>query len=134
LLALAPARLGALRRTIARAPLRSVVAGMMGAVGTLVLGLILVVTLIGIPAAFLLAIIAFLGAYVGLVACASVIGAALPTAALRDKPILQLGAGVGVLFVASLVPGIGSVVSFLAVLVGYGALMLTRFKPVAVGE
>jgi hypothetical protein len=41
---------------------------------------------------------------------------------------------VGVLFVASLVPGIGSVVSFLAVLVGYGALMLTRFKPVAVGE
>jgi len=131
LLALAPARLGALRSTIAKSPLRSVAAGVMGIVGTVVLTAILAITLIGIPAAIILAIVAFLGGYVGLVACASVIGAALPTTALKEKPILQLGAGVGVLFIVSLVPGIGGLLTLLAIVVGYGAVVLTRFKPIA---
>ncbi len=134
LLALAPDRLGALRRTIARAPLRTAATGLMGIVGTVVLTVILAITLIGIPAAIVLAIVAFLGAYVGLVACASVLGAALPTARLKDRPILQLGAGVAVLFVVSLVPGIGGLLTVIAALVGYGAVILTRFRAVAYGD
>jgi autotransporter passenger strand-loop-strand repeat protein len=134
LLALAPDRLGALRRTIARKPIRTAAVGLMGVVGTVVLTVILAITIIGIPAAIVLAIMAFLGAYVGLVACASVLGAALPSAGLKEKPILQLGAGVAILFVVSLVPGIGGLLSAIAGLVGYGALILTRFKAVAPGD
>jgi autotransporter passenger strand-loop-strand repeat protein len=134
LLALAPDRLGALRRTIARKPLRTAAVGLMGVVGTVVLTVILAITLIGIPAAIVLAIVAFLGAYVGLVACASVLGAALPMTGLKDKPIMQLGAGVAILFVVSLVPGIGGLLSAIAGLVGYGALILTRGKAYAPGD
>jgi hypothetical protein len=129
LMVLAPARFAAVRRRITGAPIRAGVTGVLGFIGTAVLTVVLVVTLVGIPAAVVVAIGAFLALYVGLTASAWVLGSALPFAGLRDKPVLQLGAGLLALYVASLVPVLGALVTFLATAVGFGAVLFTRFRP-----
>ncbi|RLB52625.1 MAG: hypothetical protein DRJ42_14245, partial [Deltaproteobacteria bacterium] len=134
LLTLAPARLDALRRTLVRAPFRSVAAGLMGIFGAAVTCLVLLVTVLGIPAAVVLAVMSVLGGYVGLLATASVLGAALPVTQLKGKPVLQVGAGVAVLYFASLVPALGSLLTVVAVLAGFGALLMTRFETKAFGD
>ncbi len=128
LLALAPERLGALRVVIARSPVRACASGLLGFVGAVVLTVVLVITILGIPAAIIVALGAFAAVYVGLVAVASVVGAALPVTALRDRPILQLAAGIFVLYLASLVPVIGALAVLFASALGFGAVLLTRFR------
>ncbi len=66
--------------------------------------------------------------YVGLVAAAAVLGAGLPFSALQGKPILQLGAGIAIVFFAGLVPVLGTLVVVIITAIGFGAVILTRFK------
>jgi len=134
LLGVAPERFGALKRTIAGSPFRSGGIGILGFIASVLLVVLLTITLIGIPAAIVVALGAFLGAYVGLVAAAAVVGAVLPWAALKDRPIFQLAVGLGIFYVISLIPGIGGIFAVIATALGFGALLLTRFAPRAPGE
>ena len=121
-------RLGALQVAMVREPVRATALGLLTAVGAVIAAVLLTLTVVGIPAAVVIGVMLPVGMYVGLAAAATVLGAAFPIAALRDKPVLQLAAGVGTLFVASLVPLAGSIALILATALGLGALMMTRFR------
>jgi hypothetical protein len=88
---------------------------------------LLVITLIGIPAAIVLALGLFLALYAGVAATASVIGKYLPVRWAHGSPIRELAAGVLVLFVVSLVPVLGAIALGAACMVGLGAIVQTRF-------
>ncbi len=128
MMGLTPERLGALQSVIVRRPLHTGVMGTLGFIASVVSIVVLALTIVGIPAALLVALALPLAVYVGLAAAATVIGAALPVTHLRNRPVLQLAAGVGVLFVCSLVPDVGSVAIALAAVVGLGAVIGTRLR------
>lgn len=123
----APERHSTLQVAMARLPLRALAAGFLGVIAGAALTVVLTITIIGIPAAVVLVLGLFLSAYVGLAVAGSVIGAVLPIESLRDRPVLQLGVGVAILFIISQAPILGSVLIFGATLVGLGAVLLTRF-------
>ena len=124
-----PARLAALQGAIVRDPVRTGLTGLAGYVGGALLTVLLALSILGIPAALALAVLLPLATYVGLCATASVVGAALPLEPLRGQPVRQLAAGVSVLFVASLVPVLGTVLVGLASCLGLGAILRTRLRP-----
>jgi len=128
LMGLARERLDALQLVILKRPARAAATGILGFVGAIVGIVVLAITIIGIPAAIILAIALPLAVYVGMAAAASVLGAALPIASLKGRPVLQLAAGVGTLFVASLVPFLGTLLVAATAVVGLGALVVTRFE------
>lgn len=128
LMGLAPDRVGAMQVAIVRDPVRTALHGLAGYVTSAALMIALAITLIGIPAAVALALVLPLATYVGLAASATVIGAALPVDGLRGRPVRQLAAGVLMLFVASLVPYLGTIVIAAASCLGVGALIRTRFR------
>lgn len=133
-MALMPDRFDALRRTLVREPARAGLAGLLSLLVSAVAGLVLIITIIGIPAALALGVGFSLAVYAGWVAVASVIGAALPVQGLRGKPLLQFASGVGVLFAISFVPVVGGLLSAAAWFVGLGAVVMTRFGRNAVGD
>jgi hypothetical protein len=90
---------------------------------------LLAISIVGIPIAVLLGMALPIATYVGLAAAATVLGAALPIAELRGREVLQLAAGVALLFVASLVPVVGTVATIAVACLGFGALVRTRFSP-----
>jgi len=126
LMGFAPERLSRVQATIVRAPFRSGATGALAFVGAFVAGIVLVLTIVGIPAAIVLALLAPIGAYVGLAAAATVVGATIPIERLAGRPVAQLAAGVGGLFVASLVPYLGAFVTAAAACAGVGALLLSK--------
>lgn len=128
LMGLAPERLGAMQVAIVRDPVRTGLFGLAGYVASVLLIVALAITLLGIPAAVALAVLMPIATYLGLAAAATVIGAALPVEGLRDRPVRQLGAGVVLLFVASIVPFLGTLTVLAASCLGYGALLRTRFR------
>ncbi len=134
LLGMSPDRFAALQRTMVRSPVRAGATGVLSFIAASVLSIVLVITLIGIPAAVVVVLGVAVGAYIGIVATASIVGGALPVAALRNRPLLQLAAGVALLFVASLVPVVGTIVGIAAAIFGFGAVVLTRFSKRAPGD
>lgn len=123
-----PERMSAMHVAIIREPGRSAGAGLLGYVSAAIVLVALVVTIVGIPLALALAILVPVATYVGLAAAATVIGAALPVERLRGRPVLQILAGVGVLFVADQIPVLGSLALAAVACVGLGALLRTRFR------
>lgn len=123
-----PERMTALHKAIIREPVRSGALGVGSYVAAVVLIIALTITVLGIPAAVVLAFGMPIATYVGLAACATVIGAAIPSEKLSDRPILRLASGVGVLFVASLVPFVGPILVAIVACIGVGALVRTRFR------
>jgi hypothetical protein len=126
LLGLAPTRLSVVTNAVTERPGRAVLAGALAAFAALVLALLLFITIIGIPAAILVALAFPLCMYAGLAAVAAVLGRVLPIAWLEGSPVRQLAAGVFALFVVSLVPILGGAIGFFASLAGVGAMVLTR--------
>jgi len=51
----------------------------------------------------------------------------LPVPALKERPVLGLAAGVGLLYLTSLVPVVGSLALLAVAWVGFGAVVRTRF-------
>jgi hypothetical protein len=128
LMGVAPERLGAMQVVIVRDPLKTGAVGMMGYGAAIVIIALLAITILGIPMAVALAVLLSIATYVGLAASATVIGAALPLERLRGRPVRQLAAGVLVLFIASMVSYLGTVVIVAASCLGLGALLRTRFQ------
>ena len=126
LLGTVPARLDALTRAVAALPVRAAVTGFVAGLAGVILAVVLVITIVGIPGAVVLGLSLAVGTYAGLVAVAAVIGRILPIRALDARPVLQLAAGVLVLFVVARVPVLGGLASFVAAMVGLGAVVATR--------
>lgn len=127
MLGLMRGRLGVLQRAMVRTPVRAGFVGILAFVAAAVSVVVLTITLIGIPGAVVVGLMTFLGGYVGMAAAATVIGAALPSAALKDRPVAQLAVGVGLLFFVSIIPFVGKFAGLLLGAVGFGAVVMTRF-------
>jgi len=127
LLGLAPERLGTLEAAMVESPSRVAAHGIIAVLLSALAMMVMILSLVGIPAALLFGMVFPIACYVGLAASARVVGALLPTEHLRGKPVLVLAAGVVVLYAASLVPFVGSVALAVALVFGLGALSVTRF-------
>jgi hypothetical protein len=126
-LGLAPERFGRVQRAIVERPVRTLATGTLGMLVSGVLLLALCVSLIGIPLAIVLAMIAPVVAAAALASVVPVIGAMLPTRKLDGRPVARLAAGALALFVITRIPLVGGLALGLALLAGLGALVLTRF-------
>lgn len=122
-----PRRHAAMARSLVDRPMRSTAAGFLGMLATVVLCIAFAVTLIGIPVAIFLAVLAVVAACAGLAVVGYVIGAALPVEKAKQRPLLQLALGVLVLWILSLVPVLGFLVLLILGSAGYGAVLMTRF-------
>lgn len=120
-------RFTVLRGELASAPVRSAFGGFFGMLAGGVLTLVLVLTLIGIPGAAVLGSLLFVAVCVGWTVSAYWLGTVLPLGALKERPVLQLAVGVGVLFLVGLVPTFGKLIAIAAALAGLGAVIATRF-------
>ncbi len=120
-------RFTVLRGELASAPVRSAFGGFFGMLAGGVLTLVLVLTLIGIPGAAVLGSLLFVAVCVGWTVSAYWLGTVLPIGALKERPVLQLAVGVGVLFLVGLVPTFGKLIAIAAALAGLGAVIATRF-------
>ncbi|MEW5737811.1 MAG: hypothetical protein AB1938_02735 [Myxococcota bacterium] len=123
----APQRMKAIEDNVRREPVKNGLAGFLGLLAAVPATLILVVTLVGIPVAiFLWPAIVFFSA-VGLVAVANRLGVALPSGRLRKTQALALALGILALMLVSLIPVLGKIVLIIAALIGFGAIIRTRF-------
>lgn len=123
-------RLGAMQVTMIKDSFKTAGAGLLGYAAAVVAIVLLCITIIGIPVAVVAGLALPVATYIGLAAAATVIGAMLPLPQLQGKETAQLAAGVGVLFVASLVPVVGGIATAVAACLGFGALLRTRFRDV----
>jgi len=119
-------RLGHVQAAMIQDGVKTAGVGLLGYIGAIVAIVLLAITLIGIPAAIVVGLALPIVSYVGLAAAATVLGAALPIPQLQGNEIGQLGAGVAVLFLASLVPFAGGVFTAAVACLGVGALMRTK--------
>lgn len=122
-------RLGAMQVTMIKDGVKTAGTGLLAYVGAGLAIVLFAITIVGIPVAAVLALALPVATYVGLAAAATVIGAALPLPQLKGREVAQLGAGVAVLFVASIVPVAGTLATVIAACLGFGALVRTRFEP-----
>ncbi|MBX5484952.1 MAG: hypothetical protein IRZ16_24305, partial [Myxococcaceae bacterium] len=125
---LAPARMKAIQEDVRRQPLRSGAVGLLGAIMLLPLTILLCVTLIGIPVALLILWpLAILGAAIGFTTVASEIGLRLPILRGRKTQALVLALGLALLLAVGFIPVLGPITLTLAELIGFGAVLRTRF-------
>ncbi|MGF1464624.1 MAG: polymer-forming cytoskeletal protein [Sandaracinaceae bacterium] len=113
------------RRALAERPLFRGLMGLVGLVVGVILTAGLVVTIIGIPAALGLILLLFAAGFVGSAAGAWWLGTVLPWG--EERPVVQLGIGVGLLFLLSFIPVVGDLASCAVTLAGLGAVIATRF-------
>ncbi len=106
-------------------PVRSIGIGLIAVIAVLVAMGALVVTLIGIPLAILVGLVAGLLGYIGF--CLVVLaGGSKVVRGRTDNPYLHLAAGCIVYFLVASIPVAGTIVSFLVALAGLGALVASR--------
>jgi len=75
-----------------------------------------------------LALASALAMYAGVAASALAIGKILPIRRLAESPVLQLGAGVFVLFLLARIPVLGAILFVAAAALGIGAIVRTRLS------
>lgn len=125
LLALATGRMDAMQGEVAARPMRTFALGIVGSLVAALAFLALCVTIIGIPIAIVALLLGVLGAYAGICATLTTVGAALAHHKSKS-PYVHLAVGCAVFLVASWLPWIGGFVTAGVVLVGIGALVATR--------
>jgi hypothetical protein len=123
LISFAPDRFAAVKQVIREQPGRSVLRGVGGVLALSVLLIALCITIIGIPVALVLGLATFALGYVALSGAASVLGGALPVAALKQNMIAQMAVGSLLLFIISLVPVLGGICVAVLCLMGLGAIV-----------
>ena len=126
---MAPTRFAEAQAAVVTAPTRGGAVGFVALSAGAVLALGLMVTIVGIPVAFVLGTVLGLAGAVGLALTASVLGAALPVERWKPEDAKRLAAGVAALFVLTWVPWVGPVAAACAACVGVGAFVRTRPKP-----
>lgn len=119
-------RLDILRSELAARPFRNMFGGGFAFVAGCLLAFVFFLTLIGIPGAAVLGTLLFAGACVGWVTAAWWLGGVLPIAALRNRPVMQLAVGLGMLFLVGLIPKIGTLLVLVIAAAGFGAVWATK--------
>ncbi len=85
-------------------------------------------TIVGLPLAALLGVAIGCAAVLGLTGVSILIGELLPLASLRDRSVVKLLLGAGVLVLALAIPYAGGVIGVGATILGLGSLAVTRFR------
>ncbi|MDP6776856.1 MAG: hypothetical protein QGI83_08830 [Candidatus Latescibacteria bacterium] len=80
-----------------------------------------------IPLIPLFVVAAAAGLLTGYAAVGLLVGRLIPYGPVQDSPYLALAAGVTLVAVASAMPAVGWIVSTAAALLGFGAVLLSRF-------
>lgn len=123
----APARMKEVSSELVKEPMRCGLTGLAAAVALVPLTVLLVITLVGIPVAVAMWVVAAVGVILGLAVVSSEIGLRLPVMQGRKTQALILALGLLVVLVVSMVPLIGPLAMTLLALLGFGALVRTRF-------
>jgi len=122
----APARMKEIEAEIKREPVKSGLVGLLGLIALGPLSLLLVVTLIGIPVAFALWVVAGLGIAMGFAALANGIGMRLPLLRGRKTQAAVLALGLLPMLLLFQIPVLGAVAFFLVLCIAAGAVIRTR--------
>jgi hypothetical protein len=126
LLGAARERLDILRSELATRPFRNMFGGGFAFAAGALLAFVFCLTIIGIPGGVVLSVLLFAGAAVGWVTAAWWLGGVLPITALRNRPVVQLAVGLGILFLVGLIPKVGTLIVFVTAAAGFGAVMATK--------
>jgi uncharacterized protein YacL len=124
-IAIATRRMQLLQSEIALRPMRSMALGIASLVVGSVLGILLCVTIVGIPVALAGLFIGILAAYAGICAALSALGSAL-VAHRSENPYVHLAVGCGVFLILGFIPYFGTFLTGLILLAGLGAFAATR--------
>ena len=125
LLALAPERMDTLKSELVARPMRTFAMGVLGLLGGGVAFLVLCVTVIGIPFAFLGAIAVTFAVFASMCAVLETVGRAL-TRHKTQNPYVHLAAGCALFFAVGALPVIGPIVTFVVALLATGLVVSTR--------
>ena len=125
--ALFPRRVEAVGASMLSNPWKSLFAGFLGLLAQPFLGLLLVVTVIGIPLVAVQVLGVAVAGVFGFTALAWWIGRALPAQATRGLMVLQLAIGLAVVFLITQIPFLGWLIWIAAVMFTFGAVLRTRF-------
>lgn len=125
LLALATGRMDAMQGEVAARPMRTFALGIVSSLVAAIAFLALCVTLIGIPIAVVALLLGVIGAYAGICATLTTLGAALFHHKSKS-PYVHLAVGCAVFLIASWLPWIGGFITAGVVMFGIGALVATR--------
>jgi hypothetical protein len=124
-IAIATRRMQLLQSEIALRPLRSLALGIASLVVASVLGVLLCVTIVGIPVAIIGLLVCILAAYAGICAALSAMGSVL-VAHRSENPYVHLAVGCGVFLIAGFIPYFGTFITGLIIFAGLGAFAATR--------
>jgi len=122
-----PTRMKELSAELKAQPVKSAMVGFLGAVALVPISLVLMITIIGIPVAAALLLVAALAAVLGFTAVASEIGLRVPIMRGRKTQAVVLALGLLILLTLTSLPVLGWLVAIPASLMGFGAALLTRF-------
>lgn len=124
-LAVAPNRMLRLRTELAAQPVASVAYGIGGLIGVVLAAIVLCITVIGIPFAAILTLLAIVAVTGSLAAALTTAGAAL-VGHRSQNHYVQLAVGAALFALCGIVPWIGGLLQFGAVLAACGVLVTTR--------
>jgi hypothetical protein len=130
-LSLFPRRVEAVGASMLANPWKSLFAGFLGLLAQPFLGLLLIVTVIGIPLVAVQVLGVAVAGVFGFTALAWWIGRALPAQATRGLMVLQLAIGLAVVFLITQIPFLGWLIWIAAVMFTFGAVIRTRFGSTA---
>ena len=122
-----PARMKELGAEIRAQPVRSGLVGVLGAMALIPTLVVLCVTIIGIPLAFALLVVAPLATALGITAAASELGTRLPVMRGRKTQAMVLALGLLLLLVVGRIPVLGPIVLTFTSLMAFGAVIRTLF-------
>ncbi len=124
---LMPERMKRVEHELRSNPLKSGLTGFLSALALVPLTVLLVVTVIGIPVAVALWVLAPLAAVIGYAAVATELGTRLPLFRGRKTQALVLALGIALLILVGFVPILGPLALVFLGCMGFGAIIRTRF-------
>ena len=122
-----PNRMQRLGASVREEPLRNAVTGVLALLAAGPVSVLLLVSLIGIPVAFLLWSVMFLVAISGLVVIASELGRVIPLFRSRTSQAVILAKGIAVMLIVFHIPFIGALIFSMLCAIAIGAAIRTRY-------
>jgi len=126
-LVLVPRRLDVVSAAFTAHPWKAVLTGLLGTFAVPLVAILLVATVIGIPLVAVLAVLVAAAGALGFAAIAWAVGRALPAPVSRATAVLRLAAGTALVVLATSIPVLGAMAFVAAALLGFGAVLRSRF-------
>ncbi|MGQ0504315.1 MAG: hypothetical protein ACT4TC_03275 [Myxococcaceae bacterium] len=123
----APDRMKGIEAQLKADPVKCALTGFVGALAFGPFLVLLCITIVGIPVAFAAALLAPLALAIGYGAIANELGMRMPFFHGRKTQALVLAMGLAVILAVGLIPVLGALVHIACILLGFGAILRTRF-------